>query len=63
MDLSKEKEKWLENIGAIIQPWEHCKYYVPSTKMHYSVEYIEKTSLEELQARHEKNLFLCKRIK
>lgn len=56
MELSKEKEEWLKSIGAIIQPWEHYKYYVPSTKMHYSVEYIEKTSLAELQARHEKNL-------
>ena len=56
MAISKEKEDWLESIGAVIQPWEHCKYYVPSTKMHYSVEYIEKTPLAELQARHKKNL-------
>jgi|GEM_PF-6355853 len=54
--MDHEKEGWLKSIGAIIQPWEHCKYYVPSTKMHYSEEYIEKTSLAELQARHEKNL-------
>lgn len=54
--MDKEKEDWLESIGAIVQPWERFKYYVPSTKMHYSVEYIEKTPLTELQARHEKNL-------
>lgn len=54
--MDPEKEGWLKSIGAIIQPWEHCKYYVPATKMHYSVEYIEKTSLAELKARHEKNL-------
>lgn len=61
MDLSKEKEEWLNSIGAIEQPWEHCKYYVPSAEMHYSVEYIEKTPLTELQSKHEKNLCFMKK--
>lgn len=42
MVLLKEKADWLESIGAIERPWKHCKSYVPSTEMHYSVEYIEK---------------------
>ena len=54
--MDKEKIDWLKSVGAIIQPWRHCKYYVPSTEMHYSEEYIENTSLTELRAKHEKNL-------
>ena len=60
MSLSKEKSEWLISIGAVEQIWEHFKYYVPSTEMHYSEEYLEKTPLAILQARHEKNLRLMK---
>lgn len=56
MGLSEEKRVWLKSIGAVEQQWNHCKYYVPSTNMHYSEDYIEKTSLTELQAKHKKNL-------
>lgn len=60
MSLSKEKSEWLASIGAIEQTWEHFKYYVPFTEMHYSEEYLEKTSLAILQARHERDLRLMK---
>lgn len=61
MKLSKEKLDWLLYIGAIEERRNDLQYYVPSTDMYYSEWYIEKTPLEELKVKHERNLAFMKK--
>ena len=58
--MDQKKLNWLKTIGAVEKLWEHCRWYVPDTDMHYSEEYIKNTPLEILEAEHIKNINFIK---